>query len=76
VGLLSAVLGRSGGETLLFLELIMMMMMMMMIIIVIIVTPANANYVNIITTSYRRAQCWQNERFTCKAPSTALYAGK
>jgi hypothetical protein len=46
------------------------------IIIIIIITPANANYVNIITTSYRRAQCWQNERFTYKAPSTALYAGK
>jgi hypothetical protein len=75
VGLLWAVLGRSGGETLLSLEFMMMIMIMMMMIIIIII-PGNANFVNIITTSYRRAQCWQNERFTYKAPSVALYAGK
>jgi len=56
--------------------MMMMMMMIIIIIIIIIIIPGNANFVSIITTSYRRAQCWQNERFTYKAPSTALHAGK
>jgi hypothetical protein len=30
--------------------------------------PANANYVNILVTSYRRTQCRQNGQFTYKAP--------
>ena len=80
VRLLSTVSGRPGGKTLHSLELIimmvtvmvMMMMMMIMIIIMIRTEPANANYVNITTTSYLCAQCWQNERLTYKAPSAAF----